>query len=201
MKFTTFWVLAVSCLLSFFSPQAHAVPVDLNSFAIINPTAIVAADGLSAIISEDSEYAPVGIWDKGLFIPTETLSLSFNYKLEVAPYNADYFDFYFGDLSEPSDYRIGGYNDTAEIFIYEGTIIEDLTGFAGGELPIAFALSYDWNYDGVDNFGNFVDPLGSTLTISNVQMNPVPEPATLLLLGSGLLGIIGFRKRKISGAT
>jgi hypothetical protein len=191
MKFTTFWVLAVSCLLSFFSPQAHAVPVDLNSFAIINPTAIVAADGLSAIISEDSEYAPVGIWDKGLFIPTETLSLSFNYKLVVAPFNEDYFDFYFGDISEPNYYYSSGiYNNTDERIIYEGTITEDLTSFAGRTLPIAIALSSGWYDSGYD----------SVLTISNVQINPAPEPATLLLLGSGLLGIIGFRKRKISGA-
>lgn len=196
MKFSAYWILAVLGLFLFFSPQVHAIPVDLTKFEF-DQSVTVGPGNSSATITEDPLNAPVGLFNNDLVIPADALSLSFNYKLEIARFNEDYFDFYFGDLSDPSDYRFGGYNNTDEKIIYEGMISEDLTSFAGGTVPIAFVLNFGWD-DGVDNDGNFVDYLGSTLTISNVAINPVPEPATLLLLGSGLLGIIGFRKKKSS---
>jgi hypothetical protein len=212
MRYNGFWVLAAFLLVLFSSPQVHAIPVDLSSFDIIDDTVdIFGPDNSSAKIAEDPFdplRAPVGLWEPLLDIPADAFSLSFDYKLVVAPNNEDYFDFYFGDLSSPSDW-FGGYNNSAAAdLIFAGTITEDLTGFAGGTLPIAFALSSGWDdgysYEVVDEWGypTYVgDEYASNLTITNVEINPVPEPATLLLLGSGLLGIIGFRKRKVSGTT
>jgi hypothetical protein len=41
-----------------------------------------------------------------------------------------------------------------------------------------------------------LDPLSdSRAGVDNVSVAPVPEPATVLLIGSGLLGLAGYRKR------
>lgn len=208
MRFAAFWVIAVSGLFLFFSPQVHAIPVDLSKFDLIdeNDISFFGTDNSSALIREDTDPAapndpslgPVSLLDYDLSIPLNALSLSFDYELVIAPYNEDYFDFYFGDLSAPSDW-FGGYNDSGtEDLTFAGTISLDLIPYGGSAQPIVFALNYGW-YDGYDNYGNPAgDMYASKLTISNVALNPVPEPATLLLLGSGLLGIIGFRKKKRS---
>ena len=184
MKSAAFWVLAIFGLFLFFSPQVLAIPVDLSTFDLIDDTVtILGPDNSSAEITE--YWSPDTLLDNDLSIPINAFSLTFDYKLVVGQDNHDFFGFYFDDPTQPMD-QIGGYEGT-----YTGTINKDLTPYAGSQIFLAFTLNYVWDDAGYD----------SVLTISNVHMNPVPEPTTLLLLGSGLLGIIGIRKRKISGAT
>ncbi len=91
-------------------------------------------------------------------------------------------------------------------------------GFLDGKLMYDMALVIDnamwssplsFNFFGIDHFalwsgegGSAYDPavvgFAHELCVDNISYNrsePVPEPATMILLGSGLLGLAGFRKK------
>jgi len=54
---------------------------------------------------------------------------------------------------------------------------------------------------GVEVFGWYPTPTGNSFNIDNASANaaPIPEPASLFLLGTGLVGIFGLKNRKARG--
>jgi hypothetical protein len=56
-------------------------------------------------------------------------------------------------------------------------------------------LAPDWSRVGTDI--THQGPFNGTFTLSGSASTPVPEPSTLLLLGSGLLGLVGFTLKKV----
>jgi hypothetical protein len=166
-----------------FVTPAQAIPLDLSTFDIIDPTvSVYGADSNSATVTEDPFLTPVGLVDTGVLTPADALSLTLSYSLSVLVGNEDFFDFYFGDLSAPEASFGGG------VGTYSGMLSRSLSGYAGSSLPLAFVLSV----------GGSDSQLDSVLTIENVRIveaTSVPEPASGLLVIVGL-GVLALARRR-----
>lgn len=113
-----------------------------------------------------------------------------------------------GDLSLNTWYYLTGVWDGSTVTLYVDGIAQTITGsankityHAGTESAIG---QYWWN-PGEGYFDGIIDEpaiFNKALTTSEIQglygagTAVIPEPATLSLLGFGLLGLLGFRKKR-----
>lgn len=141
-------------------------------------TVTILDSGFTAKITEDPNLSPVGLWGPDYTIPSNAIIY---YSLIVPQHNEDYFDIYLG-IGLSTIISIGGGYAENEQLNFSGSINLNSYGVSTG---LAFVLSSGWP-DGNDSCYD------SKLIISNY---PVPEPSTIILLGSGLLTIPILRKR------
>ncbi len=179
------------------SVSVHALPLDGDLFfgGVMNATDQngVSADWLSAtgvnIVNDittgaTGDFAGAGIGlatDFYTWIPKFQFSdTSFNL------FNTRGFTFELTEMNEVSR------TDSYLSFAGFGTISGN--GFDNTSYSWSFSAdsSHSWSFSADSTGGNF-GAFSSTLT---ARAAPVPEPSTMLLVGTGLIGIVGSRMRK-----
>lgn len=98
------------------------------------------------------------------------------------------------------DYSFTGY-EKAKVNVY-GDGLNNLLGsyeLISSELFNSLSIAYNnVKMLGFVIFSTSVTVSGGSIRVDNVSSSPVPVPAAALLLGAGLLGIVGVRRRQLS---
>lgn len=159
------------------APNAQAIPITMNftveGFGILNGTDAVPTDPVSGTIVWDgvSVNAPIN-YLTSIRLTLNSYSYSLTEIMYISPWNGS-IDIIGGSLS-----AVGVKYNTNDFWMRWN---RDLT--AG--IDFVYASS---GLDAVWQSTNF--------TSFDISAAPVPEPATMLLFGTGLAGVVGLRLRK-----
>jgi len=158
---------------------AFALPVDLSTFTAED---YVTESGGTVTFEESFDYAAIYFYDDSFLVPDDASTLSFEYELDLG--DNDYDDYLTFEINYFEDF----YVDTEG----PGSHSTDLSPYQGSTISLAWGLI--WNGD---------LEAGTTASLWNIDLarvdsssgDPVPEPSTMLLMGIGLLGLVGCRRK------
>ncbi len=175
---------------------AFAIPVDLSTFtAEPNDPTMVNIDTNTITFYENFDHFDIYAANYSFWVPDNTTILSFDYEIILGEEEYDdYLTF------EAYDELWNGitYNEFP-IYLspehlsggpFSGHFEIDLFNFRTTEISLAWGF-HEGDLDGSAD---------STARVFNIDLaesaTPVPEPATLILMGTGLAGLFGIRRKK-----
>jgi hypothetical protein len=170
----TFLALIIFCV--YFSAIGQAVPVDLSNFGA-DPSVTVTGEGTVTLV-EDPNFVATYFYNDSFPVPVGANSFSFNYNFQKPTTSDNYFEFLVDNVS-----KLRLENST------DGTYSLALADYQGKEVSLAWGLI--WGEINSSSYGAV-----ATLTNLDISAIPIPEPSTILLLGSGLVLGLGLAWRK-----
>ncbi len=200
MRKLTVGLVLIASLLA--ARPASAIPVDLDTwlpgagelfagprtedFVVANPAPPTMGDLVSSVYYDGSQYT---------YVHTVTPSINNNFVLDTAFTVAGYTGVAGWSFSDAD--AAGGDGDDGDFFQVEGTQL-------GWVSTIGLPFTFGWNANEPISFF-FVSTKPPTLGDYNLiglesgtaaGFAPVPEPGTIALLGSGLVGLYTARRRR-----
>jgi hypothetical protein len=172
---------------------ASIIPIDLNDF-FADPSVTVSADGSSAVMNEDPALSFVLLVNDPFFGDPHVIIAANGTQL--------LFDYVFDEETGGNDqFRVSVFDSDTGVTVdgFEFIAADNISGSIGFDLSSLVNLTLGLQLELASLFGDV--GFGSSVSLSNLRLETatfvsVPEPATTLLLGAGLIGLMAMRVRR-----